>query len=151
MRIYISLLLFFVTGLTAGAIASRPDLNKPLIVLGGHEHWRAVGDWTKGDMVVVLRGHPKESGEYIIREKLPPHTASAVMYHPMGENNTVLSGTWYIGFGDKVDPANATELPAGSYVYIPPGVHHYSITKSQGVELEESADGPYGRTVVPAP
>jgi len=137
--------------LAIAALLATPAFSqssKPTIVLAGHEHWKPVHGWIKGDMITVLSGHPREHGEYLVREKIPPNMISPVMYHPMAENNTVLAGTFYIGFGDKADPAKAIALPAGSFVYIPAGVHHYAITKSDGALIETRADGPGGRTIV---
>lgn len=144
--------LFVVLALALGVVIA-PVLSqgnsRPIVVLSGHEHWKPVHGWVKGDMITVMSGSPRRSGESVIRERIPPNITSPVMFHPMGENNTVLSGTFYIGFGDKADPAKTTALSAGSFVYIPAGVHHYAVTKSDGAVIETSADGPYGRTIVP--
>ncbi len=142
----IVVLLVFATG--ASVTPAFSQTTKPIIILAGHERWKPVRGWIKGDVITVMSGHPRGTGESVVREKIPPNSLSPVHYHPMGENNTVISGTFYIGFGDKADASKAIALPQGSFVYIPPGVHHFAMTKAQGALIETSADGPFHKTIL---
>src|SRR5690349_820152 len=57
----------------------------------------------KGAKFALLEGNPAKPGPFVIRVKLPagyrvpPHT------HPKRERITVISGTMYIGMGEKFD------------------------------------------------
>jgi uncharacterized RmlC-like cupin family protein len=52
--------------------------------------------------------------------KVPPHT------HPNDENITVISGTFNIGMGDKLDEKKGDALKAGGFAHAPKGVQHYA-------------------------
>src|SRR5213593_864873 len=68
----------------------------------------------KGAMIAVLEGDPTKEGPFVFRVKLPdgyripPHT------HPKTERVTVISGTFNIGMGDKVDDKSLKPMPVGT-------------------------------------
>jgi len=83
-------------------------------------------------MLAVLDGTPeKEGAPFVIRLKLasgarvPPH------WHPVDEHLTVVSGTFYMGTGEKFDESTATALTSGTYAMMPKEVRHFGWT---GVE-----------------
>ena len=47
---------------------------------------------------------------------VPAHT------HPHDELVTVIEGTWYLGKGERYDPAKLRGYPPGSFIVIPAGV-----------------------------
>jgi quercetin dioxygenase-like cupin family protein len=95
----------------------------------------------KGGKMAVLYGDPSKPGLFIARLKMPagykimPHT------HPSDENVTVISGAIAIGMGDAVDPKTKA-MPAGSFISLPKGMHHYAFSKA-GAVVEISAMGPF--------
>jgi quercetin dioxygenase-like cupin family protein len=96
-----------------------------------------------GAKMVVLDGDPSKPGFFTIRGwmpggyRIPPH------YHPNAERVTVLSGTMYLGEGDKFDESVAKPLPAGSYSSMPAGMHHFAFAKGETV-IQVSSLGPWG-------
>ena len=60
---------------------------------------------------------------------------------------TVLSGTLFVGMGDKLAPASAKAFPAGSLVVAPAKTNHYVLTKQPTV-IEVTAMGPLQFTYV---
>jgi ChrR Cupin-like domain len=62
-----------------------------------------------------LIGDPSKPGPYTIRLKFPPGFKVAPHTHPDSREVTVLSGTWYTDYGEKAEPADLKELPAGSF------------------------------------
>lgn len=62
-----------------------------------------------------LVGDPTKPGPYTIRLKFPAGYKVAPHTHPDSREVTILSGTWYTGYGEKFDPAALKELPAGSF------------------------------------
>jgi hypothetical protein len=96
----------------------------------------------KGAKVVVLEGDPSKAGEFVLRVKLPdgmrimPHT------HPKDERVTVLSGTLYLGMGDRFDEKKAAALPAGSYGRTGAGMKHFGFVKGETV-LQLHGSGPW--------
>jgi quercetin dioxygenase-like cupin family protein len=68
--------------------------------------------------------------------KIPPHT------HPTAENLTVISGTFDIGTGDRVDEAAGKALEAGGFVVLPAGMKHYAWSTTETV-LQIHGKGPF--------
>ena len=60
--------------------------------------------------------------------QLPPH------WHPIDENITVLSGVFCVGMGDKFDEHACRDMPAGSYIVMPKGMHHFAVAKGDVVQ-----------------
>src|SRR5215210_2315262 len=65
-----------------------------------------------GAQAAVLLGDPSKEGPFTIRlsapdgYKVPPH------FHPTTENVTVISGTFHVGTGDKLDTTKGEALTA---------------------------------------
>ena len=95
-----------------------------------------------GAKVVVLEGDPSKEGPFVMRARMPdgykimPHT------HPKDERVTVLSGTLYIGMGEKFDEKAAMAMPAGSYGRMGTGVKHFAYTKGETV-IQVHGTGPW--------
>jgi quercetin dioxygenase-like cupin family protein len=70
-------------------------------------------------------------------------------YHAYTERVTVISGTMLVGVGDKMNVATMTELPAGSFISIPGGLHHYAMAKGETV-IQIGGNGPMSMTPVKA-
>jgi quercetin dioxygenase-like cupin family protein len=96
----------------------------------------------RGAKTVVLEGDPTKAGEFVLRVKLPdgmrimPHT------HPKDERVTVLSGTLYLGMGDRFDETKAKAMPAGSYGKTGAGMKHFGFVKGETV-LQLHGTGPW--------
>ncbi|HEV2909473.1 MAG TPA: cupin domain-containing protein [Candidatus Eremiobacteraceae bacterium] len=131
----------------ASSSAAMPNPNAPTIVQPSAVNWQPVKGMT-GLMYAVLYGDPtKAGGQYATRYKVPDGFKFPPHSHPQIEQVTVLSGTLLVGLGDKVDPAKMLTLPAGSFVAIPAGLHHYAMAKGATV-LELHGVGPYVMTMV---
>jgi hypothetical protein len=95
----------------------------------------------------LLIGDPAKPGPYTIRLKfpagfkVPPHT------HPDSREVTILSGTWYTGYGDTTDASKLKALPAGSFYTEPANVSHY-VEVREPVLIQVSGTGPSGRKFV---
>lgn len=89
-----------------------------------------------GVQVAVVAGDPAKPGPYVLRAKYPPHFVNPPHHHPLDEEITVLSGTWYLGHGETMDPAKAIALPPGSFIAEPARTWHYLFTKTEPVEVE---------------
>ncbi len=68
--------------------------------------------------------------------KIPPHS------HPDDRSSTVLSGTLYVGFGDKFDDTKLTAIQQGDVYHAPAGVPHFLIARDSDVEYQEIGIGP---------
>jgi len=95
------------------------------------ESTQIFGDQTKpGPYLFLTKPRPGQS----VASK--PHT------HPDNRTYTVISGTWYVGFGDKFDESKLIALPAGSYYTEPAGVAHFILIKDEGVVVQIGGTGP---------
>jgi len=99
----------------------------------------------KGAQIAVLYGDPGKPGPFVFRLKFPAGYKVAAHMHPNDYNVTVLSGTMYLGMGDKFDPAQGQALNAGGYLHLPKRMHHYEWA-SEDTVIELSGIGPVGMT-----
>ncbi|MBV8363351.1 MAG: cupin domain-containing protein [Candidatus Eremiobacteraeota bacterium] len=107
--------------------------------------------WVAGPMagtqMAVLAGDPTKPGPYTFRLKLAPNTTFGPHFHADTESVTVISGSLWVGLGDQIDQSKLMQLPAGSYVTVPQGIHHYALTKEETV-LQLNGMGPFTMTAV---
>jgi quercetin dioxygenase-like cupin family protein len=95
-----------------------------------------------GAKMAVLDGDPNKAGSFTVRMKapagykVPPHT------HPTAERLTVISGSFKIGMGDKLDEASAQEIGPGSFVVLPAGMKHFAISTGESI-LQINSEGPF--------
>src|SRR5258706_15768819 len=76
------------------AIATTPLVMK----------WEAQGSLAAAGMEQVnLVGNPATPGRYTLRLKFPAGYRLAPHTHPDYREVTILSGTWYTGYGEKFD------------------------------------------------
>ena len=70
---------------------------------------------------------------YSLQAKVPDGYAVAPHWHPKAENMVVLSGTVYMGYGDKLDKDKGHAMPAGSFMRVNAHVHHYAWAQGETV------------------
>ncbi|MFL5269499.1 MAG: cupin domain-containing protein [Stellaceae bacterium] len=99
----------------------------------------------KGAQIAALYGDPDKAEPFVFRLKFPAGYKVAAHMHPNDYDVTVLSGTMYLGMGDKFDPARGAGLNAGGYLHLPKGMHHYEWTNEDTV-IQLSGVGPVGMT-----
>ena len=90
----------------------------------------------------VLFGDPSKPGPYVVRLKWLPNNMSRPHFHAHDRFFIVISGTWWMGSGDKYDPDNTVPAPAGSYVIHHGGKVHYDGAKNEEVIIQVSGMGP---------
>jgi hypothetical protein len=101
----------------------------------------------KGAMIAVLAGDPAASGPVVLRLKLPAGYKIPAHWHPTDEYVTVLSGTFFIGMGDKLDPAKGHAFTAEGFAVAPAHMNHYAWTKT-GATVQVNLMGPFEITYV---
>lgn len=94
----------------------------------------------------VLNGDPARAGLYTIELKVPAHTRIEAHVHPDDRVVTVISGTWYFGYGTHFDAEQARPLPAGSFYTEPPDEPHFARTGETPVVVRITGVGPTGTT-----
>jgi hypothetical protein len=110
--------------------------------------WGAQGSLAMAGLEQVnLVGNPSKPGPYTLRLKFPAGYKLAPHTHPDYREVTVLSGTWYTGYGEKFDEAALKALPAGSFYTEPANVAHF-VEVREPVVIQVSGSGPSGRRFV---
>lgn len=109
--------------------------------------WSAPAAYAKGAQLAVIKGDPTKEGMYVVRLKVPAGFRIAAHTHPNDENVTVLSGTFNIGSGDRLDEKSGELVKAGGYSYVAKGMRHYAwFTEDTVIQLHGM--GPQGITYV---
>ena len=100
-----------------------------------------------GAKLAVLAGDPAKPGLTTYRIWFPANFQIPAHFHPVTENVTVVSGSIYLGMGDKLDMTKGTVLPVGSFGLVPANHRHYAWTKEETV-VQIHLEGPTGITFV---
>jgi quercetin dioxygenase-like cupin family protein len=113
-------------------------------VLPEQVDWRPFPAFPPAVRLAVLVGNPAESGPYVTRVKAPSGAKLMPHRHPEDRIYTVISGVFYIGFGDKFDGDALTAYPPGSLLVLPGDTWHFHWAKSGEYVTQISAVGPLG-------
>jgi anti-sigma factor ChrR (cupin superfamily) len=109
-------------------------------VMGAEDHvmvtpndlkWADVPSLPPGAKVAVIEGPMDQATPFTIRLKLPADYKIPAHWHPAIEHVTVLSGTFNLGMGDKLDPTKTTALSVGSMAIMQPKTTHFAWTKEE--------------------
>jgi quercetin dioxygenase-like cupin family protein len=95
-----------------------------------------------GIQSIVLSGDPTKAGPYTIEIKVPAHTKIAAHSHRDDRSAVVVSGQWYLGYGDTASETAAKALSPGSFYTEPAGASHFAMTKDQPAIVYITGSGP---------
>lgn len=98
--------------------------------------------------VIVIHGDPSKQGLYTILLKVAANTKIPAHLHPDDRMGTVVSGTWYFGYGDKFDESKLKKLPVGSIYSEVENQNHFAMTGNEPVIVQITGYGPSGVTYV---
>jgi len=106
-----------------------------------------IAAWTSlvGPAAAVLYGDQNQPGPFVLRLQYPAGYRKGPHYHPGDAQVTVLSGSYFRGYGHRVDETQAFRLTPGTFSVNPGGVAHYEWTTEPAI-LEVHAEGPW-RTI----
>ena len=96
----------------------------------------------------VLKGDPNKAGLYTIQLSVPANTKIEAHSHPDDRVATVISGTWYIGYGPVFGENKLKALAPGSFYTEPTNVAHFARTGNEGVVVHITGYGPTGAKYV---
>lgn len=94
----------------------------------------------------VLFGDPSKPGPYVVRIKWLPGNFSRPHFHAQDRFFAVLSGTWWVGTGERFDPDATVPAKAGSYVIHHGGQVHYDGAKGEEAIIQVWGNGPVSTT-----
>ncbi len=140
--------LFASTLLLLAPLAASADEAKGHVMRGSDLAWGPTpAVMPKGGQMAVLAGDPAKEGPFIVRLKAPAGYKVPAHNHPTGEFITVVSGTFAVGMGDKLDETKTDKLKAGDSVNLPAGMNHFAIISEESV-VQISSIGPFKITYV---
>ncbi len=84
----------------------------------------------------------KEPGPYVYRVKFPKGRVVQAHGHPDDRTYTIISGTWYIGWGEVYDASKLIKLGPGSFYTEPAGVPHFVATPDEETIVQITGTGP---------
>ena len=136
----------FATALLAGALAApsirAADIDRSAVDFKTPAEITWVRNAAGTNEQAVLFGDPNKPGPYVVRLKWLPGNMSRPHFHPNDRFFIVISGTWWMGTGEKFDPDSTVGAPAGSYVIHHAGKVHYDGAKGEEVVIQVSGMGP---------
>ena len=132
-----------VSGMLAASSADKTNKAKREIVglTPQQVKWFTPSYYKDGRERAQLVGDSSKGGAWVDRVKIPGGKRVLAHTHPDDEMVTVIEGTWYLGAGDRFDPARLQAYPAGSFVVIPAGLPHFVATKDGPAIVQSSGNG----------
>jgi hypothetical protein len=107
--------------------------SKPIILQQDEIKFHPAPGLPAGAEIANIRGDIKKAEPYTLRLKLPDCYVIPPHWHTNDEEVTVLSGTFNVGFGDKIDKSKSTALTVGGFQLVPGKAPHY--VWSQGTSI----------------
>ena len=146
----------------AAAAAAAISLIQPAFgqAAGGHHEagahvmvtpselkWTDIPSLPPGAKIAVIEGPMTEAVPFTAQLKFPANYRIAAHWHPAVEHVTVLSGTFHMGTGDRLDTAKTRSLPPGSTAIMQAKTNHFAWTSEETIVLLHGV-GPWGITYV---
>jgi Domain of unknown function (DUF4437) len=129
--------------------ASHAATAAPVVMLNPVEmKWGdAPAIFPPGAKMAVIQGDPSKAGVYTVRLKAGDGYKIPAHWHPTTENVTVISGTFHVGLGDKLDESKGTTIAPQGFGSMPARVHHYAWFTGE-TEVQVHGMGPFTLTYV---
>lgn len=127
------------------AAAATYDLDANMAMAGGSGlQWGDlnVPGFDPGAKIAVVHGDPAANGDYTVRLQFPDGYHFPVHWHPKAEHLTVLSGTFLLGMGTKVDRTVEKTYGPGDFLYLPAKNTHFGGSKGVTV-IQLHGMGPF--------
>ncbi|MGH8103761.1 MAG: cupin domain-containing protein, partial [bacterium] len=119
------------------------ELDSHVAVTAAEVQWKdSTNPLLPNVQLSVLDGDPTKEGPFVMRIKVPAKYKIPPHWHPADERVTVISGEFNVGTGDIFDMNAAKMLPAGSFMHMPTGVHHFAFTRVEAV-IQLNGIGPW--------
>lgn len=118
--------------LFAGFSMARAQMPGHVTVKPNELKWAPVAA-LPGTEIAVVEGPLNEAAPFTFRLKLPAGYKIPPHWHPAIEHVTVISGTFYLGMGEKLDASASHPLPAGSVAIMQPKTAHFAWVKDETI------------------
>lgn len=139
--------LFLVSAFALGGYrlqAAHPETTDHLMILPREMKWAdAPPSLPPGAKVALMEGDPTQKGPFTMRLQLPANYRIPAHHHPTDEHVTVISGSLYMGLGDRLDTTKGRALTPGSFALMKTGIRHFAYTRKPAV-IQLHGVGPWG-------
>jgi hypothetical protein len=130
-----------------GASTGSAQMPGHTMVAPGDLKWIDVPSLPAGAKLAVIQGPLNEAVPFTMRIKLPANYQIPAHWHPAIEHVTVMSGTFNIGMGDKLDRSMTKALSVGSVAIMQPKTNHFVWTDQETI-VQVHGVGPWAITYV---
>lgn len=122
----------------------QPGEDQFKAILPEQIDWRPFPAFPPSVRLAALVGDPTKPGPYATRVKAPMGAKTMPHRHTEDRVYTVISGIFYIGFGEEFDGDKLTAYPPGAVLVLPSGTWHFHWAKSAEYVVQVDAIGPLG-------
>jgi quercetin dioxygenase-like cupin family protein len=122
----------------------QPDEDRFRAIRPESIEWRSFAAYPPQVRLAVLVGDPAQPAPYTIRVRVPDGARLPPHKHPEDRVYTVMSGVFYIGFGEVFDESRLTAYAPGSVIVLPGGQAHFHWARSGEYVSQITAMGPLG-------
>ncbi|PBC03766.1 cupin domain-containing protein [Mesorhizobium sp. WSM3860] len=148
-------LVLAMTLMTQGGMAEAQTAGGPMQVIVATPQQLSVSEsasktvgvsQVQGQSAKMLYGDAAKPGLYTVLLRLEPHKRIMPLSHPDSRFVTVLSGIFYVGFGDTYDETRLNALSAGGIYTEPANTNHFGETRDEPALVAITGYGPSGTT-----
>lgn len=147
MRFRLAVVSVVIVGSLIALSASWALMGDHRMITASNLKWEDVPSLPPGAKIAVIEGPMNEAVPFTIRLKFPANYSIPAHSHPAVERVTVLSGTFHMGTGDKLDSQKTMPLSPGDMMIMQPKTNHYAWNKDE-VVVQLNGMGPWGVTYV---
>jgi quercetin dioxygenase-like cupin family protein len=122
------------------AFAKHPGAH--MMVLPADLKWSNFPSLPPGAKIASIEGSIGQAVPYTVRLKFPKDYAIPPHSHPVIARVTVVSGTFHMGTGEKLDKSKSHALPPGAIAITRPGTNHFAWTAEE-VIVQLNGVGPW--------
>lgn len=124
--------------------ADLPDPKIMSVTLPENIEWRK----SASSDTAILQGDPSKPGLYIELVRWKAGNTSRPHTHPSARYITVISGTWWLGWGNTYEPDKMYPAKTGTYVVHHANQPHYDGAKDEDCVIMIVGMGPANSTQI---
>ena len=143
-KVVFLVLIVAATAVTSVMVWSKQNKKEIVAITPEQVKWFTPPFYSDGRQRAHLLGDSTQGGVWIDRVKIPSGARVLAHTHPNDELVTVIEGTWYLGEGERFDPAKLKGYPPGSFILIPAGVPHFVAAQDGSVIVQLNGAGKFG-------
>ena len=135
--------LMLLAAITPAMTSAGQDKKEVVGLTPEQVRWFTPFYYKDGRQRAQIYGDSSQGGAWVDRVKIPAGGRVLAHTHLHDELVTVIEGTWYLGEGERFDPAKLKGYPAGSFIVIPAGVPHFVAARDGAVIVQLSGTGKF--------